>query len=145
MLTEEMKASSPCLIKRLQKENNVYYSKEYQQTKTRNSYTVCFRNGDINNYGFILCFVEVNGTNYAIIEVCETENFQLKDSVKDAITDAGLQSYLLYNFCMHVVRVTSHQRKVIVPTTQLLHKCVLVDIKPELTFISNPPNLVEHS
>lgn len=72
---------------------NVYYSKQYERVKKRNSFTICYNNYDnAKSYGFIECFICVHNAPIAILQpihplptTCK-DHFNISTSCLDSVS-----------------------------------------------------------
>ena len=128
----------------LQKRDTVFFCKDYQLAKTKNSCTVTFKSTNHQErFGFILCFVQVQERQYA--DSCygrTSETFSLDEQMKESITVPYLRTYLDKCFCPHVVKVVSQTRKLLIPCESLKQNCVYIEVSLTLAFISNPQILL---
>lgn len=139
LLTQEMKESRLTRFMRLELKNTIYYCKQYQQTKTKNSYTIRFDNPPLGtSYGVVECYVAVNEVMYAVVTV-ETEAFHLDDQFKESVQNETLRTFVDNHLCRHIRQIVSQEQTIIVPSWKIISKCVYME-----NFVSVPTNLVEH-
>jgi hypothetical protein len=108
----------------LTNDNVIFYSKEYLRVKTRNSYTVAFRDGRNVMFGQILYFVALNNQAIAIIDVLNPgsaeSTFQLTFSALN----------------LRVFPVSSTTRVLAVPVTDIQEKCIFVSVGLSTNFVA---------
>lgn len=144
LLTDAMKEAAPQVIMRISKGDGVFYSKDYQLAKTKNSYTVLYLDqNNVKKYGLVLSYVDVTDALYAVVLECRTDVFSLDENMKGAVQDENLLPYI-GKLCPHIVKLSSYGEKILVPVRNVLKKCVFMEIKEDLIFISRSPNYVEH-
>lgn len=103
-----------------------YYSQAYHRTKTRNSYTAAFKDGEVVKFGFIQRYISLSSFTVAVVTpLVPTDNFCY-----------SRQLPLLRNYLIPVVALSS---VVIVPVSSILHKLVCVNIDSSL-YLARQPN-----
>jgi len=142
LLAEDMQASGPSTFMRLRHKNTVFYCEDYQQAKTKNSYTVLFT--DLNQedkVGLVQCYILSNNKTYAVIKICHREPFSLNPQMKDSIENAVLKQFVEKQLCSHVWMIVPDDQMdtMIIPSQNIQSKCVFME-----NFISCTPNFVEH-
>lgn len=144
LLTEDMKQADPKKAMRIQVGDTIYYSKEYQQAKTRNSYTVAFNDNNMEKFGVVLSFLDVNSELYVILKECDTDAFSLGTNLKREIQEQSLKKYFDKQLCPHIVKVSASDTKRVIRASCLSRKCVFMQLRENSCYISKPPNLLEH-
>lgn len=139
-----MKEQSPNLFWRLSLDGNTYYSKDYQNAKTRSDYIASYAYRNEEGKGIILSFLEA-GELYAIVKELITVNFSLDVQIQRDIKNEILKEQLDVCFCKHLQRIERYGDIKIIPAVCMKKKCILIDINEQLSFVSCPPNTLEHN
>lgn len=145
ILSPELKNQKVSVFFRLQKDGQMFYSKDYQRARTRNSYTVMFLHNDSVQYGFILCFLQAEDYIYSVIKVLDVTEFKIDNGSWGEIQNHSLKKYRHKKLCPHLYPVKAVMAEnLLVSAKCLLKKCVFIEIK-DSKYISIPPNTSEHS
>ena len=125
---------------RLKKDGELIYSRHYQRAKTRNAYTVLLNAGDVV---IVLYFLLLGDQLLAMVEKLDTVNasFPICD---DVLQNHVLRKYQNMKLCHHIREVTSHKELKIIPVSCITKKCVYMKLNNDKTYVSIPPNLLEH-
>lgn len=145
LLSREMRDNGVRQFNRLQFGGTIFYCKDYQDAKTRNDSACCFTHNDMTKNGIILCFLEYNNHIYVIIKECVSVPFNLGDFARTQINNCTLKKYLDQSVCSHIEKIERFNENIVISGKKLLKKCVLMEIYNGESFISIPPNTLEHN
>ena len=121
-------AEKATVFYRVTKMGETYYSKKYERTKARNSYTIQFQNGKKQMFGYINYFLSFSTYNVAVITPLEkTEEFCYPSTIS------------ILRRCIVPVRVGSSV--CVVPLSSVHRKCVCLSL-PGKTYLAILPNNV---
>lgn len=121
----------------------VFHSKKHQVNKTRSDYVCCFKDKKHLKKGAILSFLQCDDIHYAVVEEYRVIGFQHSNTTKENI-DIEALTYFDEDLCHHIERVTGLGTRILIKLINLQKKCVLIEISGN-TFISTPPNILEHN
>ena len=126
---------------RLKKNSEVFYSRQYQRAKRRNSYTVLLDNADI---AIVQYYLSIDGHLSAMVEKLNTVDTSVP-ICDDLQQHNVLRKYQTMQVCHHIKEVLSHEHFKIIPVSCIKKKCVYMKLNNGKTFVSIPPNLLEHN
>lgn len=125
---------------RLKKSCELFYSSQYKRAKTRNAYTVLLDSADVVIVLYylsigdqLLAMVKKLDTVYTSIPICD-----------DVLQNNVLRKYLNITLCHHIREVKSQMGLQIISVSCITKKCVYMKLNNDKTYVSIPPNLLEH-
>ncbi|CAC5422699.1 unnamed protein product [Mytilus coruscus] len=145
LLSREMRDNGVKVFCRLQFRGTVFYSKGYQDAKTRNDSACCFSHNNVTKKGIILLFLEYENQINVIIQECFSVPFNLGEDIRRQINNCTLKAYLDKTICRHIEKIEGFSENIVISAKKLLKKCVLMEIYNSESFISIPPNTSEHN
>jgi hypothetical protein len=130
-----------CKFYRLNRDSTTFYSQEYKRVKTRNSYTVQMDSGCS---GIIKYFVAAGNVLLAVVETLEEVPgpYILFDA--EVCANDILRKYETLLLCRHIKKVRALNELKLFNVCSLSRKCVYMNFGNG-TYISIPPNLLEHN
>ena len=126
---------------RIKKNSETFYSRQYQRAKTRNSYTVLLDNADIV---IIQYYLSIDGHLSAMVEKLDTVDASVP-TCEDLQQHNVLRKYQTMQLCHHIKKVISHKDLKVIPVSSITKKCIYMNLNNGKTFVSIPPNLLEHN
>ena len=125
---------------RYQREDGTYYSMEYQMGKNNNSNTILYLQDGIC-VGRIMFFFKCGDEIMVMLQKFYTSPITFEEPSRNAI----LAKYRNLEMCSNVKKIIDQTTKIVIPVSNIIKKCVYINIHNGDAFVSIPPNLLEHS
>ena len=128
--TFHISAETATVFHRVVLKGETYYSRGYNRTKTRNSYTIEYNNGSTGQqmFAFIKYFLSFSSHTAAVITPLQPTNEFCYPCTLRVLRSCIVPVHVESSVCL-------------IPLSGLLHKCVCLRL-PETTYIARLPNHV---
>ena len=109
----------------------VYHSQMYTRTKTRNSYTVCYKSEDgIERFGLVQYYLSLTNTTVAVVTPLTPAHCHNFPSQLRELDDC-------------IVSVNKELSIGVIPVRSFLYKCIYID-SCDVSYVAKPPYLELH-
>ena len=131
---------------RVQTNIGVIYCEEYKRTRSRNSYSVAYKNaGNTYSFGSVKYFIKTEENIFAVVRKFLTTENSLLDF--NLVQERVLKKYKDSNLCLQYQQLSQRHRETIelVNVENITSKCVYIECQKGKKFVSVPSNVLEHS